>query len=69
MLHNFLSNNRDELIARCVDKVAQRPQRNASEKQLRTGIPMFIDQLIQTLQAEQEGKPASGLRISGAAGG
>lgn len=69
MLHNFLSNNRDELIARCVDKVAQRPQRNASEKQLRTGIPMFIDQLTQTLQAEQEGKPASGLRISGAAGG
>ena len=69
MLHNFLSNNRDELIARCVDKVAQRPQRNASEKQLRTGIPIFIDQLIQTLQAEQEGKPESGLRISGAPGG
>ena len=69
MLHNFLFNNRDELIARCVDKVAQRPQRNASEKQLHTGIPIFIDQLIETLQAEQEGKPNSGLRISGAAGG
>lgn len=69
MLHNFLSNNRDELIARCAAKVAQRPQRNASEIQLHTGIPIVIDQLIQTLKAEQEGKTASGLRISGAAGG
>lgn len=69
MLHNFLSNNRVDLIARCVHKVAKRPQRNASEKQLRTGIPMFIDQLIQTLQAEQEGEVAWGVRISGAPGG
>jgi hypothetical protein len=69
MLHNFLSNNKTELIARCVDKVSKRPERNASEKQLQTGIPMFIDQLIQTLRAEQEGKAASGLRISGASGG
>lgn len=69
MLHKFLSNNRVDLIARCVDKVAKRPQRNASEKQLRTGIPMFIAQLIQTLQTEQEGEAASGLRISGAPGG
>jgi signal transduction histidine kinase len=69
MLHNFLSNNRVELIARCVDKVAKRPQRNASERQLQTGIPMFIDQLILTLRAEQAGEAASGLRISGAPGG
>lgn len=69
MLHNFLSNNRVDLIARCVDKVAKRPLRSASEKQLHTGIPMFIDQLIQTLQAEQEGAAGSGLRISGAPGG
>lgn len=69
MLHSFLSNNRVELIERCVDKVAKRPQRHASEKQLQTGVPAFIDQLIQTLQAEQEGEAGSGLRISGAAGG
>lgn len=69
MLHSFLSNNRVELIDRCVNKVAKRPQRHASEKQLKTGIPVFIDQLIQTLQAEQEGEAGSGLRISGAAGG
>lgn len=69
MLHSFLTNNRADLIARCVDKVARRPQRNASEKQLETGIPMFIDQLTQTLKAEQEGEMAAGARISGAAGG
>lgn len=69
MLHNFLSNNRVELIERCADKVAKRPQRNASDKQLHTGIPVFIDQLIQTLHAESEGKAVSGLRISGASGG
>jgi signal transduction histidine kinase len=69
MLHSFLANNRAELIARCADKVKRRPKRNASEKQLQTGIPMFIDQLTQTLKAEQEGETAAGLRISGAAGG
>lgn len=69
MLHNFLANNRLELIARCAKKVAKRPQRNASEKQLQTGIPMFIDQLIRTLKAEQEGEANTGLRISGASGG
>ena len=69
MLHSFLANNRADLIARCADKVAKRPKRNASEKQLQTGIPMFIDQLTQTLEAEQNGETASGLRISGAAGG
>jgi hypothetical protein len=41
MLHSFLANNRVDLIARCVDKVAKRPKRNASEKQLQTGIPIF----------------------------
>jgi signal transduction histidine kinase len=69
MLHSFLANNRVELIARCADKVTRRPKRNASDKQLQTGIPMFIDQLTQTLKAEQEGETAAGLRISGAAGG
>jgi signal transduction histidine kinase len=69
MLHNFLANNRLELIARCAEKVARRPQRNASAKQLQTGIPMFIDQLIRTLKAEQEGEAKTGLRISGASGG
>jgi len=69
MLHNFLANNRDELIRRCIDKVAKRPKRNATEKQLRNGIPLFIEQLTRTLRVEQEHGIEAGKAISGKAGG
>jgi signal transduction histidine kinase len=69
MMHNFLANNRDELIARCKDKVAQRPKRSATKEQLANGIPLFLDQLIKTLRAEDVDDAASSLRISGTAGG
>ncbi|ATD63918.1 histidine kinase [Janthinobacterium svalbardensis] len=68
-MHDFLANNRSELIERCVDKVAQRPKRNATEEQLRNGIPMFLEQLTRTLEAEQEDGAAAGKVISGASGG
>lgn len=68
-MHRFLSNNRDELIARCKAKVAQRPKRVATAQQLANGIPLFLDQLTSTLQAEEEGDVAEGERISGPAGG
>lgn len=69
MLSNFLDHNRADLIARCTAKVAARVTRNASAQQLRTGVPMFLEQLIQTLQAEDAGGASAGLRISGPAGG
>lgn len=69
MMHNFLSNNHDELIARCAEKVAKRPARNASTVQLQNGIPMFLDQLTRTLEAEQDSGAEAGLKISGASGG
>lgn len=68
-LHSFLSNNRDDLIARCVAKVARRPKRAATPEQLTNGIPLFLEQLTRTLQAEHEGDVAEGARISGPAGG
>jgi signal transduction histidine kinase len=68
-VHAFLTNNREELIARCKAKVAQRPRRAATPKQLANGIPLFLDQLTRTLRAEQEGEAAESLRISGASGG
>lgn len=68
-MHRFLSNNRDELIARCKAKVAQRPRRAATAAQLANGIPMFLDQLIQTLEAQDNGEVNESFRISGAAGG
>jgi signal transduction histidine kinase len=69
MMHLFIANNRAELLARCKAKVAKRPQRAATEAQLSTGIPLFLEQLLQTLEAEEGGDDAGSLRISGASGG
>jgi hypothetical protein len=69
MMHAFLTNNHAELIARCKAKVAARPRRSASEVQLSNGIPMFLDQLIRTLRAEEAGAYEESIGISGASGG
>jgi signal transduction histidine kinase len=68
-MHQFLVNNREELIARCKEKVAQRPRRAATDQQLMHGVPIFLEQLTRTLAAEELGKSAEGTRISGASGG
>jgi len=68
-VHVFLLNNRDELIARCKHKVAQRPSRAATHLQLANGIPLFLDQLTRTLGAEEANEAAVSLRISGPSGG
>ncbi|MGO4382580.1 hypothetical protein [Pseudoduganella sp. RAF53_2] len=52
MLHEFLANNRRELIARCRAKVAAR-EHIATAEQLQNGVPMFLEQLIRTLRSEQ----------------
>lgn len=68
-MHSFLTHNRDELIARCKAKVAERPERAATVRQLANGIPLFLQQLTRTLEAEEAGDVAEGERISGRAGG
>jgi hypothetical protein len=68
-MHAFLTYNRVELIARCKAKVAQRPTRAATAEQLANGIPLFLEQLTHTLEAEQNGDVGESLRISGASGG
>ena len=65
-MHRFLSNNRDDLIARCRAKVAERPWRAATAEQLKNGIPLFLQQLIMTLRAEEDGEAWESLRIAGA---
>jgi signal transduction histidine kinase len=69
MLSDFLANNRDDLIRRCIDKVAKRPQRAATKEQLQNGIPMFLDQLRRTLELEDGPGSAENFSISGASGG
>jgi len=69
MMYSFLAHNRDELIKRCKDKVAARPQRAATSEQLSNGVPKFLDQVIRTLEAEEGGRQDESLAISGASGG
>jgi hypothetical protein len=54
MLHEFLSARRGELIERCRVKVAKRSVPKEIESERAYGIPIFIDQLVETLQAEPE---------------
>lgn len=69
MMHAFLTNNRDELTQRCRTKVGARAGRSASDVQLEQGIPLFLDQLIRTLEIEQTRKPMDSRRVSGPADG
>ena len=52
MLHEFLTQNRAELIRRCTAKVARRPAPRPSPAGVEHGVPLLIDQLIQSLKTE-----------------
>jgi signal transduction histidine kinase len=69
MMHEFLTNNRAELTARCRVKVSGRKGRSATEVQLADGVPLFLDQLIRTLWIEQGSHPVDSREVSGPAGG
>lgn len=69
MLHEFLAVNRSRLIERCKSKVVQRPTTRLGGTELAHGIPLFLDQLIKTLQVEQTPEPMASRKVSGPAGG
>ena len=60
MLHEFLDENRDALISLCRSKVSIRRAPRPAEKDLHSGIPLFLDQLMGTLRREQGMERASG---------
>lgn len=68
-MHEFLSENRGELIERCRRKVARRPAPRATEAELEHGITLFLDQIIKTLKAEEDAQPLESYRMSGPSGG
>ena len=53
MLHEFLTTNRQLLIGRCREKVAKRFERHEVEATLDHGVPLFLQQLVETLREEQ----------------
>jgi len=67
MLHEFLISNRTKLIARCWDKVAKRLSPSENLAALEHGVPLFLQQLVETLRLEQRPSGhtvAPGLRLA-----
>ena len=54
MLHEFLTLHRDEIIERTRQKVATRTAPRPTEAELENGVPLFLEQLAETLRREQE---------------
>jgi signal transduction histidine kinase len=69
MLHEFLTGNRAELVDRCRLKVARRSAPTVTSAELTHGIPLFLEQLVRTLQVEQTAEPMQSRKVSGPAGG
>lgn len=68
-MHEFLTENRGELIERCRTKVARRSVPTATDEELDHGITLFLDQIIKTLMAEESDLCAESRRLSGPSGG
>jgi signal transduction histidine kinase len=58
MLHDFLKTHRTDIIARTRVKVAARPVPSPTAAELSQGIPIFLDQLIGTLEEPGSGDDA-----------
>jgi hypothetical protein len=76
MLHEFLTANRRDLLDRCSARVVHRLAPSPSDADLKHGIPLYLDQLIEMLQAQEdtpdpkvsnasnEGEAGSGMGVS-----
>jgi hypothetical protein len=53
MLHEFLTTNRQLLISRCRDKVSKRFEPTEAAGTIDHGVPLFLEQLVETLRDEQ----------------
>jgi hypothetical protein len=53
MLHEFLTSNRQLLISRCREKVARRFEPTEIPATIDHGVPLFLQQLVETLRSEQ----------------
>src|SRR3954464_7781407 len=59
MLYEFVSTYRDAIIAKTRVKVRTRPWPPASTAELENGLPIFLDQLSETLRWENTDTPFS----------
>ena len=54
MLHKFLMANREQLIEHCHALAATRAPRRSLPTEIKHGIPIFLDQLIDTLRDDED---------------
>ena len=54
MLHEFLTSNREQLIEHCHVLAATRAPRRLISEEIKHGVPIFLDQLIDTLRDEED---------------
>jgi hypothetical protein len=54
MLHEFLTSNRLLLISLCKEKVAKRREPAEAAGTIDHGVPLFLQQLVETLREEQD---------------
>jgi signal transduction histidine kinase len=64
VLHAFLSENRLTLIERCRQIVAARADTNGASDKLLYGVPVFLDQVIETLVVERRSAATGSGRVS-----
>jgi signal transduction histidine kinase len=60
MLHEFIAVNRNQIILRCKDKVAQRSTPPRTTGQFNHGVPLFLDQLGDALRLGRPSSPEIG---------
>lgn len=53
-LHEFLTSNRPEIINRCRQQVAKRFEPTETGATIDHGVPLFLEQLVETLREEQD---------------
>ena len=54
MLHEFIAAHRDQIITRCIERVALRPQSPHAPAKINSGVPLFLDQLVHTLRSPED---------------
>jgi signal transduction histidine kinase len=60
VLHEFITANRTEIVARCRASISNRPAPRPTDIELEHGVPLFLDQLADELRFAQS-TPAIGL--------
>jgi len=63
LLHEFITANRTEILGRCRANISNRPAPRPTDVELEYGVPLFLDQLADTLRFALDPTPA--IRLAG----